>query len=140
MYVSPPVGIAKPTNPLLAMLRFRPARGVGKGSFFSLTKQAGVAMKKWWMAAPVATIGVAVWAAVPASADEAGYIDYLQNDTYLVSKYSSQQLLAEGYKVCDAISRGAKDLQAVNMVKRDLSVSDGAAIDVYSAATVMLGC
>ena len=95
---------------------------------------------KSWMAAAVATVSVAVWAAAPASADPSSYIDYLQKDTYLVSKHSSQQLLAEGYKVCDSVSRGTKDLDAVDMVQRDLSVSEAAAIDVYSAATNMLGC
>jgi hypothetical protein len=95
---------------------------------------------KAWIVTAVASTSVAVWAAAPATADNSSYIDYLQKDTYLVGKYSSQQLLTEGYKVCDAVSKGAKDLDAVDIVKSDLSVSDGAAIDVYSAATTMLGC
>jgi len=98
-------------------------------------------MKKWWWtAAAVAIVSVVVWAAALASADDSKYIDYLQKDKSLVSKYSRSELLAEGYEVCDAVSGGAKDLQAVDMVKRDLSVSDGAAIDVYRAATTMWGC
>jgi hypothetical protein len=48
--------------------------------------------------------------------------------------------LAEGHKVCDAISGGATDDAAMDMVKGDLSVSDDDALDVYHAATVELGC
>jgi hypothetical protein len=43
------------------------------------------------------------WAAAPASADNSEYINYPQkNDTYLASKYNAQQLLNDGYNVCDA--------------------------------------
>jgi hypothetical protein len=96
-------------------------------------------MKKY-IITPAIALAALLFGTGTATADPSSYIDYLQKDTYLVSKYSSQQLLAEGNKVCDAVSRGAKDLDAVDMVKRDLSVSDGAAIDVYSAATNLLGC
>jgi len=80
-------------------------------------------------------------AAAPAHADNAGYLSYLAGDTYLRSHFSDQQLLAEGYKVCDAIHHSQfTDMQAVTMIQNDLSVSSSAAIDVYAAATSYLGC
>ncbi|HYB37432.1 MAG TPA: DUF732 domain-containing protein [Mycobacterium sp.] len=97
-------------------------------------------MKPWVLAA-VATGSIAVWVAAPARAGDREYLDYLQHyDAYLASQYTSQQLLAEGHKVCDAVSGGATDDAAYDMVKGDLGVSDDAAIDVYHAATVELGC
>jgi hypothetical protein len=97
-------------------------------------------MKPWVLAA-VATGSIAMWVAAPARANERDYLDYLEkNNAYLVSQYTNQQLLAEGHKVCDAVSGGATDDTAVDIVKGDLSVSDGDALDVYHAATVELGC
>ncbi|WP_158089958.1 DUF732 domain-containing protein [Mycobacterium europaeum] len=90
------------------------------------------------LAAAVAVIALA--GAPCARADNDEYLNYLQNESYLVSTHSSQQLLDEGYKVCSAVSQGATDQDAIRMVEQDLSVSSGAAISVYSAATVMLGC
>jgi len=59
----------------------------------------------------------------------------------LRSHYSGQQLIAEGYKVCEAIHHGGMtDMQAIDMVENDLAVSSSAAIDVYTAATIGLGC
>ncbi len=93
-------------------------------------------MKPWVLAA-VAIGSVAVWVAAPARAGDGDYIDYLKHyDPYLASEYTSQQLLDEGHKVCDAVSGGATDDAAMDMVKGDLGVSDDAAIDVYHAATV----
>jgi len=100
-------------------------------------------MKAWIVAvAATASISVAVAVAVaaPASADEDEYLDDLENDTYLVTTYSNQELLREGYAVCNAISHGQHEIDAVQMVEHDLSVSSAAAIDIYNAATVMLGC
>jgi hypothetical protein len=97
-------------------------------------------MKPWVLAA-VATGSITIWVAVPARADDSDYLDYLKHyDAYLASQYTNQQLLAEGHKVCDAVSGGATDDAALDMVKSDLSVSDDAALDVYHAATVELGC
>jgi hypothetical protein len=95
-------------------------------------------VKAWIVAAAAASISVAV--AAPASADDSEYLNALQGDTYLVDTYSNQELLSEGYKVCNAVSHGAREIDAVEMVERDLSVSSHAAIAIYSAATVMLGC
>jgi hypothetical protein len=97
-------------------------------------------MKPWVLAA-VATGGIAVWVAAPARADDSDYMDYLKHyDAYLVNEYTNQQLLGEGHKVCEAVSGGATDDAAMDMVKGDLGVSDDTALDVYHAATVELGC
>lgn len=97
-------------------------------------------MKPWVLAA-VATGGIAVWLAGPARADDRDFMGYLQYfDAYLTNQYTSEQLLAEGHKVCDAVAGGATDDDATNMVKDDLGVSDDTALDVYHAATVELDC
>ena len=44
---------------------------------------------KAWSVTVLATTSIAVWAAAPASADPSSYIDYLQNDTYLVTAQQS---------------------------------------------------
>jgi tryptophanase len=97
-------------------------------------------MKRWVLAA-VATGSITMWVAAPARANDNDYFDYLKKtNAYLFSQYTNQQLLAEGHKVCDAIAGGATDDAAADMVKGDLSVSDDAALDVYHAATVEMGC
>ncbi len=88
----------------------------------------------------LAAVTLLLATAPTAHADDSEYLNYLQNESYLVSTHSSQELLDEGYKVCRAVSQGATDQDAIRMVEQDLSVSSGAAISVYSAATVMLGC
>jgi hypothetical protein len=65
----------------------------------------------------------------------------LQDDTYLHNHFTDDQLIAEGWRVCEGIQQsGYTEMQAIDMVKRDLSVSDSGAIDVEVAATVGLGC
>lgn len=86
------------------------------------------------------TAVIALATAPCAHADNDEYLNYLQNESYLVSTHSSQELLDEGYKVCRAVSQGSTDQDAISMVEQDLSVSSAAATSVYSAATVMLGC
>ena len=75
--------------------------------------------------------------AAPASADGGAYLHALQ-DTY--TSLSTQQLLSEGSKVCNAIRGGMNSANAVIMVQRDLVVSVPAAGDIVSAAVVHLGC
>ena len=78
-----------------------------------------------------------VIAAAPAQADEATYLQRLApRYTYL----SPQQLLAEGYRVCQAERSGIVSANAVNMVYKDLAVSMAAANDIVSAAVIDLGC
>jgi hypothetical protein len=97
-------------------------------------------MKPWVLAA-LATASITVWVAAPARADDRDYLDYLKkNDAYLAGQYTNEQLLTEGHKLCDAVSGGATDDAAMDMVKRDLQVDDDTALDVYHAATVELGC
>jgi Protein of unknown function (DUF732) len=79
----------------------------------------------------------AVMAAAPAQADEATYLQrLLPRYAYL----NPQQLLAEGYRVCDAERSGIASSDAVNMVYKDLTVSMATATDIVSAAVVDLGC
>jgi hypothetical protein len=78
-------------------------------------------------------------ATAPARADAAEYVRLLDDKyTYL----STQQLLAEGYKVCAAFNRsGMTSSQAVNMVQKDLGgVALAVAVDIVGAAAVGLDC
>lgn len=95
-------------------------------------------MVKAFLIAGVASLsGCAVMFAGPAHADEAAYLQQLlPYYTYL----NPQQVLAEGYKVCDAERRGIGSASAVNMVYKDLVVSMTVANDVVRAAAVELGC
>jgi hypothetical protein len=74
----------------------------------------------------------------PAQADEATYLQRLL-PTY-GSYLDPQQLLAEGYRVCQAERSGSGSAPAVSMVYRDLAASVSLAYDIVSAATVELGC
>jgi hypothetical protein len=85
--------------------------------------------------APV--LGFAVMAAAPAQADAATYLQRLQTSyVYL----NPQQLLAEGYRVCQAQRSGVNSWDAVSMVYRDLGVSMAAAWDIETGAVKELGC
>ena len=90
------------------------------------------------MIAGVASVSAfAVMAAAPAQADDATYLQRLMpRYAYL----NPQQLLAEGYSVCDAERSGITSSDAVNMVYKDLTVSMATATDIVSAAVVDLGC
>jgi hypothetical protein len=88
--------------------------------------------------AVVASVVVsAVTAAAPAAADENSYLALLQPKYVFLS---SQQLLDEGHKVCDAIHRGMISPDAANMVQKDLAVSVAVSVDIVGAAGVELGC
>jgi hypothetical protein len=79
----------------------------------------------------------AVMAAAPAQADAATYLQRLQTSyVYL----NPQQLLAEGYRVCQAERSGVNSWDAVSMVYRDLAVSMSAAWDIEADAVEQLGC
>ena len=75
--------------------------------------------------------------AAPASADTAGYLAELQP---FYPTLSSQQLLTEGYKVCNATRSGTSSAVALQMVQKDIGVSVPTAGDIVSAAVVHLGC
>jgi hypothetical protein len=103
------------------------------------TLLVGEQIVKMWMAAALAAL-VAVAAAPQARADESAYLNYVQGNDDTQTP-GAQALLNEGYKVCGAIhERRISDTQAVDMIKSDLSISDAAAIQIYSAATSLLGC
>ena len=90
------------------------------------------------MIAGVASVSAfAVMVAAPAQADEATYLQRL------ASKYaylSPQQLLDEGYRVCQAERSGIPSPDSVKMVYEDLAVSMTAAVDIVMAAAVELSC
>jgi hypothetical protein len=94
-------------------------------------------MKAWIAAAALMTVGIV--AAAPAAADESEFFNLL-NSQYLRQHYTNTQLLGEAYKVCNDIHTGNKDVDAVDLVQRDLSVSSSAAIDRVTSATNGLGC
>jgi hypothetical protein len=79
----------------------------------------------------------AVMAAAPAQADAATYLQQLQTRyVYL----NPQQLLAEGYRVCQAERSGVNSSDVVSMVYRDLPVPMSAALDIQVGAIDELGC
>ena len=82
-------------------------------------------------------LAFAVTAAAPAVASESEYLRALQPKYVFLT---AQQLLDEGYKVCNAIHGGMISPDAANMVQKDLSVSLAAAVDIVGAAAVQLGC
>lgn len=78
-----------------------------------------------------ALIGVAVLFAPSAAADEAAYLDVLQ-DRY--EFLTPQQLLAEGNRVCAAERAGVLSPGKTTMVMNDLSVGTNTALEIVSAA------
>lgn len=79
----------------------------------------------------MATAALAVIFAAPAGATEDEYLGGLQDRyTFL----TTDQLLAEGYRVCEATSSGALVTDTANMVREDLDVATGTAIDIVSGA------
>ncbi|MBV9638252.1 MAG: DUF732 domain-containing protein [Mycobacteriaceae bacterium] len=86
----------------------------------------------------VLAVAGSVLTAAPAHAGSAEYLRLL-DDKY--SYLTTQQLLAEGYKICAALNRGTISPQAVDMVQRDLGgVSVQVALDIVAAAAVGLDC
>jgi hypothetical protein len=89
------------------------------------------------IAAVAAAVAFAVMTASPAQANESDYLAALQPKFAFLS---SQQLLDEGYKVCQATRGGMIAPDAVKMVYNDLSVSMAVADDIVATAVVDLGC
>jgi len=88
--------------------------------------------------APLAiAVGVAVATAPTAGADEAGYLQRLQSTLVYLTP---QQLLTEGYKVCQVTHSGHPSSDAIPMVSKDLGISVPAAVDIIVAAGGELGC
>lgn len=74
------------------------------------------------IAVVVTALAFAVTAAAPAAADESEYLRQLQPKYAFLN---TQQLLDEGYKVCEAINGGITSADASNMVQKDLTVTVG---------------
>ncbi|WP_048425130.1 DUF732 domain-containing protein [Mycolicibacterium obuense] len=89
------------------------------------------------MVALVIAVGAAVVAAPPAGADEAGYLQRLQSR---LAYLTTQQLLTEGYKICQLTHGGRPSSDAIPMVTKDLAISVPAAVDIIVAAGGELGC
>lgn len=85
----------------------------------------------------VIAVGAAVVAAPPAGADEAGYLQRLQSR---LAYLTTQQLLTEGYKICQLTHSGRPSSDAIPMVTKDLAISVPAAVDIIVAAGGELGC
>ncbi|MGV0791373.1 DUF732 domain-containing protein [Mycolicibacterium sp. XJ1819] len=83
------------------------------------------------MSVGAATAALTVGLAAPAAATDDEYLQELQDRyTFL----TADQLLSEGHRVCAATSTGVLAADAVDMVREDLDVSIGVAMDVVSGA------
>lgn len=82
-----------------------------------------------------AIAGLVVALAPPAAASEDDYLRGLQERyTFL----TAEQLLSEGQRACAATNAGVKSPDIVVMVRRDLGVATGVAMDILSGATASL--
>ncbi len=72
-----------------------------------------------------------------AAADQDEYLRKLQDRLPFLS---SEQLLAEGTRICNATRQGTPASDVVVMVRDDLGLSISAAGNVVSTAVVELGC
>jgi hypothetical protein len=78
-----------------------------------------------------AVVGAAVLLAPSAAADQGEYLDKLQHKYKFLT---TQQLLAEGNRVCAAEQAGLLSPAKTRMVMNDLVISTTAALDIVSAA------
>jgi len=80
-----------------------------------------------------ALVGAAVLLAptAAADADQGAYLDKLQ---YKYKFLTTEQLVAEGNRVCAAEQAGLLSPAKTTMVMNDLTISTGAALDIVSAA------
>lgn len=76
-----------------------------------------------------------VMLAAPAAATQDEFLHTLQ-DRY--NFLTAEQMLTEGYRTCSAVGRGVLAPDAVNMVRADLKIATGAAMDIVSAAVLDL--
>jgi Protein of unknown function (DUF732) len=91
------------------------------------------------LVAAVLTAAAATGFASPAAADEAGYLRLQDQLNFL----TTQQLLTEGQRVCQATNSGVASPEIVNMVSRDLrktGLSVASASRIVSTAIAELGC
>jgi hypothetical protein len=79
----------------------------------------------------------AVTSAPVAAADETSYLQRIEPR---MAQLTRDQILTEGYKVCQLTRSGHGSSDAIPMVTKDLAVSVPAAADIIAAAVVELGC
>lgn len=84
-----------------------------------------------------AGVGLALVAAPQANADQEAYLDRVQERLAYLSR---DQILTEGYKVCQMTRSGHPSTDAIPVIIRDLGVSVPAAAEIIYAAVVELGC
>ncbi|GLP79768.1 DUF732 domain-containing protein [Mycobacterium antarcticum] len=82
-------------------------------------------------------IGIAIGAAPTAAAEESDYLDQLQPSLAFLS---TEQLLTEGYRVCQFIGAGRPSADAIPMVVKDLQVTVATAYTLVPAALSTLDC
>ena len=98
--------------------------------------------RPWSYIAPIAitlaAVGVSTTAyAGVAHADVAGYITLLRDKYPFVSV---QRLVSEGHLICTSIDGGQRGVDTIEMVVRDLGMSEAQAIETITAAMTQLGC
>jgi hypothetical protein len=79
----------------------------------------------------------AIGVAPSAAASEGNYLHQLAPK---LAYLSTEQLLAEGYRVCRYISVGRPSADAIPMVVKDLGISVPAALNIVAAAIEELEC
>ena len=72
-----------------------------------------------------------------AVADENSYVQRIEPR---MAQLTRDQILTEGYRVCQLTHSGHGSSDAIPMVTKDLAVSVPAAVDIIAAAVVELGC
>lgn len=80
-------------------------------------------------------MGVAVGVAPTAAAAESEYLGRLHPR---LSYLTNEQLLSEGYRICQVLAQGRPNPDAVPMVTKDLYISVSAAMEIVAAAAVEL--
>ena len=81
--------------------------------------------------------GTAVGVAPPAVAGESEYLGRVQAR---LAYLTTEQLLTEGYKVCQYVGEGRATPGAIPFVTKDLAISVSAASEIVTAAAVELDC
>jgi hypothetical protein len=87
-----------------------------------------------WVIAAATSLGVAV----PAHADQQGFLNHLEPQWAFLS---AEQLLTEGHKACNAILAGSSASDATAMVAADLKTNDlVVSSEIVRTAVTQLGC
>jgi hypothetical protein len=81
--------------------------------------------------------GIAIRVAPSAAADES---DYLNQLSPRLAFLSTEQLRAEGYKVCRYVGVGRPTADAIPVVMKDLQITVAGALDIIAAAVEELDC